>query len=496
MGSSVAKTMLGAIRCLIAVLAMANPAHAFVPDDAPYISIGAIGSLPQTPSSTITVRATVTLNGDPLFIQDSTGGAAIYGVQSQGLKIGDQLLVTGHADYTETGLVFRESQVHLLWHGSPVPPLSVTADEAALGKFANLLVEVHGRLVDTEKHNGETWLRIESGFQVFLARIESEQGNSIVPRVENGSLVRVRGVSSLEPQDTRYQGGFAVLLRSAEDLTVVSGPPWWSFKHLSEIALLLSSLIIGAHLTLVQMIKARFRAIMAERARMAHELHDTLAQSFVGLSFQIQAAKKIVPKTSAMLARHLDLALDMVRHSHSEAHRSIMMLRPQSLSEGTDLHSAIQISIEQMTAGCQVEFRFTTKGPVSECSLMATDTLYRIAQESVANALRHGHASVLEINLEYTATSVCLTVIDNGDGFDPRAAQGGGFGLAGMQERVRALRGHFNVTSAPGKGTRVKAEVFLLRTAGIRFIAAFHAWTTLRRERLNRIFRDKKSNIL
>lgn len=495
MESSVVKTIRGVILCLTAIIAIAN-ASASVPEDAPYISIGTIGSLPQTQTSEVTVRATLTLNGDPLYVQDSTGGAAVYGVQSQGLKIGDQLLITGRADNTETGLAFRKSQVHLLWHGTPVPPLSVTADEAALGKFANLLIEVNGRLVDTEKYNGETWLRIESGFQIFLVRIESEQGNPIMPRVENGSFVRVRGVSSLEPRDTRYQGGFAILLRSAEDMAVISGPPWWSLKHLSEIALLFASLIISAHLILVQMMKTRFRVIMAERARMAHELHDTLAQSFAGLSFQIQAAKKIVPKASATLVRHLDLALDMVRHSHSEAHRSIMMLRPQSLSEGTDLHSAIQVSIEQMTAGCQVEFHFTTKGPVSECPLMATDTLYRIAQESAANALRHGHASVLEINLEYTATSVCLTVVDNGDGFDPKAVPGSGFGLAGMQERVRALRGHFNVASALGKGTCVKAEVFLQRTAGVRLVAVLHAWKVLYWSRLNRVYRDKKPDTL
>jgi len=482
--------------CVIALLVIAAPAFATTRDDASYTSIGTISLLPNTQSSEVTVRATLTLNGKPSYVQDSTGGAAVYGALPQGLTIGDQLLVIGHADNTETGLVLRDSQVHLLWHGSPVPPLSVTADEAALGKFANLLIEVNGRLVDTERDNGETWLRIESGFQTFLARIDSRRGNSLLPHIENGSLVRLRGVSSLEPRDTRYQGGFAILLRSAEDLSVISGPPWWSLKHLSEIALLLGGLIIAAHLLLVQMMKARFRAIMAERARMAHELHDTLAQSFAGLSFQIQAAKKIVPKASATLGRHLDLALDMVRHSHSEAHRSIMMLRPHCLAEGTDLHSAIQIAVEQMTEGCQVEFRFTTKGPLAQLPLRATDTLYRIAQEAAANALRHGRASVLEIGLEYTATNICLIVGDNGIGFDPKLAHGHGFGLAGMRERVRALRGHFIVTSEPGAGARVRAEIFLRHTLGVRLLSALHSWKMAYGERIHRMLSREKPDAL
>jgi hypothetical protein len=80
----------------------------------------------------------------------------VEGLFAQGLRIGDELIIDGHADNTETGLVFRKSRVALLWHGSPMPPLSVTADDAALGKFAALLIEVSGRLIDTESSNGET----------------------------------------------------------------------------------------------------------------------------------------------------------------------------------------------------------------------------------------------------------------------------------------------------------------------------------------------------
>jgi|SRR5579862_553501 len=438
-----------------------------------YASIAAIHAHPQAAGVRATVQATLTLNGNPSYVQDSTGGAEVDGLSTQGLKIGDEVLVTGEPVDTEDGLQFRHSAVELLWDGSPVPPLSVTADDAALGKFAGLLIEVSGRFVATEKHNGETWLRLENGHQAFLARITSERGSSLLPAIESGSVIRLRGVCSLQPNDTQYQGGFAVLLRSAEDVSIISGPPWWSFKHLTEIGILLGILVIAGHLSLVQMLKARFRAIVAERARLGHELHDTLAQSFAGLAFQIQAAQRIAPASNVLLTKHLDLALDMVRHSHSEAHRSIMMLRPQPLEEGADLCAAIRSALEQSTSGSQLKTQLSITGPPNRLPLATTDALYRIAQEAIANALRHGHPESLEVNLDYKPASVCLTVTDDGIGFDMKAVQGHGFGLAGMRERVRALRGDLGVKSEPGKGTRVRAQILLKRDTGAQILSVF-----------------------
>jgi len=453
---------------------------------APYISIAAIRTQPRALASAVTLRATLTLTGNPAYVQDMTGGAEIDGPALENLRIGDQLLITGHPEFSETGLIIHASRAELLWHGSPVPPLSVTADESALGKFAALLIEVTGRLVETEKRNGATWLRLESGHQVFLVHLKREQGSSILPTMESGSTLRVRGVCSLEPQDTLYQGGFAILLRSAEDVTVIAGPPWWSLGHLTEIGLLVALLLIAGHLSLVQILKARFRAIVAERAKLGHELHDTLAQSFAGISYQIQAARKTAQPADGLLAKHLDVALDMVRHSHAEAHRSIMMLRPQHLSDGADLPLAIQMALEQSTAGCQLDARFTIRGAAIYLPLVTTDTLYRIAQESIANALRHGHPTTLDVNLEYAPSSVCLSVVDNGLGFDTKTAQSHGFGLAGMRERVRTLRGDFSVSSAPGSGTQIRAEIHLRQHTGALILTAMRTKASIYWERLGR----------
>src|SRR5216684_2595935 len=268
-----------------------------------YIPIAAIHSLLQQHTGRVTVRATLTRNGNPIYVEDSTEGAAVEDVPSQDLKIGDQLLVTGWAEESDHGLVFRRASIRVLWPGIPMPPLAVTADQAALGKFANSLIEVQGRLVGDGSDPGNS-LKIESGSQSFLAKFDSAQGGLLLPRLERGSLLRLRGICSVRPEDTRYLGGFALLLRSAEDIDTIAGAPWWSPRHLFEFGLALLVIVWTAHVARVRMMKARFRAITAERARVAHEMHDTLAQSFAGVAFQIQAAKNNSPQGDVVLDRH------------------------------------------------------------------------------------------------------------------------------------------------------------------------------------------------
>jgi signal transduction histidine kinase len=424
-----------------------------------YISIAAVHSRLQQHTDRVTVRATLTRNGNPIYVEDSTDGVALEDVPPQDLKIGDQLLVSGWPEEREQGLVFRRASVRALWPGIPMPPLAVTADQAALGKFANSLIEVQGRLVGEGRSDPENSFKIESGSQIFLAKFDSAKGSLLLPRLDRGSLLRIRGVCSIRPEDTHYLGGFALLLRSAEDIDTIAGAPWWSPRHLFELGLALLGVVWTAHVVRVRIMKARFRAITAERARVAHEMHDTLAQSLAGVAFQIQAAKNNSPKGDAILDRHLDLALDMVRHSHSEAHRSIVMLRPQRLEETTNLREALQQSIDRMTEGCDINVAFAVTGVKVELPLFVEDALYRVAQESIANSLRHGSPKNLRIALDYGARMVILTVVDDGSGFDPTQLDRSGFGLSGMRQRIRALHGTFTITSKRGEGAHVRAEV-------------------------------------
>jgi signal transduction histidine kinase len=442
-----------------------------------YITISEARSQLQHGEAHVTVRATLTRNGDPLYIADSTGAAVVEDPHpTEHLKIGDQLLVSGWVEETASGLLFHKPEVRVLWPGTPTPPLAVTADQAALGKFADSLIEVRGRLLEIREEAQSNSLKIASGNQIFLARFDAAKGSLLLPHLERGSILRLRGICSIRPDDTHYLGGFALLLRSAEDVDVVSGAPWSSPWHLFELGMGLLVFIFAGHAARVKVMQTRFRAITTERARVAHEMHDTLAQGFAGLAFQIQAARSSSSQGDAILHHHLDLALEMVRHSHSEAHRSIVTLRPQSLDDTTSLRDALKQSIERMVEGCSIDMTLRVNGDEFRLPLFMEDALYRVGQESVANALRHAKPGHLALELEYACNYVAVTVSDDGCGFDPPHAAPLGFGISGMRQRIRALHGTLSIWSRPGEGTRVRAEVPRPSPASMRIKSTFNAY--------------------
>src|SRR5205823_2746491 len=134
--------------------------------------------------------------------------------------------------------------------------------------------------------------------------------------------------------------------------------------------------------------------------------------------------------------KYLDLARRMARHSLTEARRSVMDLRDSSL-EGRDLASAIESSTRMWTAGSGVQVDVTVEAPPPELPPEMEQHLLRIAQEAVANVLKHGQASRIWVKLHTEARKLYLRIVDNGRGFeqaDVFQSLGGHFGLIGMRE--------------------------------------------------------------
>ena len=142
----------------------------------------------------------------------------------------------------------------------------------------------------------------------------------------------------------------------------------------------------------------RLRAILEERERLAHEMHDTLAQSFAGIGFQLQAIRNGLPDHSSPINQQLELACNLVRHSHEEARRSIATLRSEDL-ESEDILVALDRCARRMVEGGSVEVVSEREGDQRTIPLRIADTLYRIGQEAVANAVRHAQPGILTIRL-------------------------------------------------------------------------------------------------
>jgi signal transduction histidine kinase len=182
-------------------------------------------------------------------------------------------------------------------------------------------------------------------------------------------------------------------------------------------------------------------------------MHDTLAQSFAGIGFQLQAIGDEIDDRSA-IRRELDLASSLVRRSHEEAKRSIAALRPELL-ESVGLLRALEQGAKNMVAGGAIRVTALTSGEAHSIPVRTSDTLFRIGQEALANAVRHAHPSALQISLSYGESSLQLRVEDDGQGFvvDSDSA---GFGIRGMRKRADSISAELQIRSTPGHGTVVQ----------------------------------------
>jgi two-component system NarL family sensor kinase len=210
---------------------------------------------------------------------------------------------------------------------------------------------------------------------------------------------------------------------------------------------------------------AGVRAIAAEeRNRLAREIHDTLAQGLAALTMQLEVADSLATgrrDSDARLETAVGRALELARSTLDEARRSVLDLREAPL-EGRSLEDALASLAADARLG-------SPRGPTIDVTVDAGTApeipaaveqgLYRIAQQAVANSVRHAAASRVAVRLTWSPDAVGLRVEDDGDGFDPTAVPGDRFGLVGMQERARLLGGTLRVESAPGAGTAIDVRI-------------------------------------
>ncbi len=184
----------------------------------------------------------------------------------------------------------RNADIHLLWSHTPVSPVDVAASQAATGTFDAQYVEVQGKLVGKQDDgHGTEILTLEDGSQSFLALVNGVGRSPICKTLKEKSRLQLRGICVTDSKYTHDLTAFALLLPSSGDIEIVEGPPWWSPAHIIELIICVLLLSIAGMTGFFLVERWRMQAVLEERQRLAHEMHDTLAQSFAGLSFQLQA---------------------------------------------------------------------------------------------------------------------------------------------------------------------------------------------------------------
>jgi PAS domain S-box-containing protein len=200
-------------------------------------------------------------------------------------------------------------------------------------------------------------------------------------------------------------------------------------------------------------------AVLAERNRLAREIHDTLAQGFAGILIHLQLAEVAMTRKPDRAMPALIQARDLAKSSLAEARRSVLALRPTVL-QNASLLEAIRRMTDSMTAGTELRSRIEVLGAPCPLPSDIEDHLLRVCQESLNNTLKYAEASEVSVTLSFAESGVSLMIRDDGVGFTlGERPRGGGFGLVGMRERLEAMRGQLTIHSQPGQGTEIIAVV-------------------------------------
>jgi signal transduction histidine kinase len=196
---------------------------------------------------------------------------------------------------------------------------------------------------------------------------------------------------------------------------------------------------------------------LAERDRLASEIHDTIAQGFTSIVMLVQAAEAAMGDDIDRARKQLDLIARTARENLAEARALVAGLAPAALA-GTPLADSLARLADRAGEESGVRATFEVHGDPRPLATGAEVVLLRVCQEALSNMRRHAGASSARVLLSYCDGEVRLEVSDNGTGFDPEEPTAG-YGLRGMRARVSEIGGELTVRSVPGEGTTVTAEV-------------------------------------
>jgi len=490
----------------------------------PLTPINSIGQYHKgrAPGDRAHVKGIVTCQrkGEDVFIRDATGGLQIKSSNTLSVSPGDVIEAVGfpgveHFLPVLEDAVFRKT-------GEPrtdVQPKSVPIAELMQGLHHADLITLKGKLLDRLAEEvlspgggsniEKTTLVLQTTNLIFTAEAETPTPNSSLTSIPIGSMLAVSGICFLQSEENGTIRSLQILLPTPDSVRISTKPSWLTPQHLLIILAFAFVVIIvatswiimvskrnsalrhlihereldqkalqKAHDTLELRVIERTRqlkfqitarkeaevqskAILAERTRLAKELHDTLEQTLTGVTLQLNTVAKLFQQSPETASYHLGLVRNMVRMSRVELRRSIWDLRSRELEE-FDLSKALLISGNRIADSAGIHVEVETKGNIRPLPEVIEENLLRIGQEAVTNAVKHSGADWTKIELEFGAQTVILDIRDNGKGFAPENCAGpndGHFGLLGMSERAKRLGGQISITSAPGKGTTIRVEL-------------------------------------
>ena len=290
-----------------------------------------------------------------------------------------------------------------------------------------------------------------------------------------GCIVELSGICLMETENWRSNApfpritGMTLIMRTPNDLNILSRPPWWTPTRLSFVIGALLAALGGIFIwnrTLNRLVERRSRALLKEQAahagadlkveertRLAVELHDTLSQNLTGIALQIDATQMAAEEDPNSVMPYLEMARRKMQSCRENLRNCLWDLRSRAFEE-KELAEAIRKTIAPHIGQTDVQIDMDIP-----CRKLSDNTIHAvlcIIRELAINAVRHGKAAHITVRGTLDKSGLSLTIADDGGGFDPAHRPGlpeGHFGLQGVSERVLRLGGTFDITSTPGHGT-------------------------------------------
>ncbi len=346
-----------------------------------------------------------------------------------------------------------------------------------------------------------------------IVPIDASSCPNALQDVVAGCEIEVTGICVMESENWRSDApfphvqGFMVVVRTPEDVRIISHPPWWTPGRLMVVIGVLLTALAGIFLwnrSLNRLAERRGRELseesvahiaadlkVGERTRLAIELHDALSQNLTGVSLEIATAAKLAAKIGERgmgngergmgngevgrvegelssrnpqheTLHHLDIAARSLKSCRDELRNCIWDLRNCAL-EAADMNDAVRRTLAPFIDGIDLVVRFNV--PRMRLPDDTAHALLRIIRELVQNAIRHGHAKNIKVAGCIEDDLLHVSVTDDGGGFDPDNCAGvkqGHFGLQGIRERVNHFGGGMSIESALGAGAKVTISIKLI----------------------------------
>jgi Signal transduction histidine kinase len=443
------------------------------PFDAPMLPIG---NLMRYRSGTdyfhpVRVRGVLTFYepGNRLILQDGTQAIEIFSADSPSLQIGDRIEAVGYLAPDATGPILRDAVLRQLAHGTPLKAVPLDLQETSSSRYRFCLISIQMHLLRVIDEPARTLLLLEQGDKVTTAEVESHV--TVPPAfLVPGSKIRMSGINMLTGETGLIYGNSIqskLLLRTLDDASLITPAPWWTKARLFHLSMALAALTAGILLLLlyVQLKRWKMETVLHERERLARDIHDTLAQSFAGIGFQLQVIRRSVANNDPNSLHHVDVARTLVRFSHREARKSLTPVSGPSFSN-TDLLSSLKACAQGLADTGEIEIEAHCSEGAHPLPSTVSEQLFHIGQEAISNAIRHAGPTHVAITIDYSSDCVQMKILDNGRGFT-MSGDLLGFGIRGMRQRASEISGELEISSAPGAGTSVSISVPVVRRSSL-----------------------------